>query len=129
MQIIQAVRPGAGIAEVLRSALSAWFTEYAELFSAVTSLSETSPSLMAAFLLRFAEWERRLAEALRARYPGLGAENALIWAMIAFGLLRLAPPFASLRGSSFADAANEVFDRFETLAMAGHEPGIDPAQR
>jgi len=129
IQIIQVVRPGAGIAEVLRSALSAWFTEYAELFSEVTSLSETSPSLMAAFLFRFAEWERRLAEALRTRYPGLCNEDALVWAMIAFGLLRLAPPFASLRGSSFADAVNEVFDRFEALATAGHEPGIDPAQR
>jgi len=120
MQIIQSVLPGADVARTLRAALLQWFTEYADLFPAVTRLSEASPTLTSAFLLRFTEWEGHLAQALRARYPDLGARDALVWATVAFGLLRMAPVFAASRGGSFADGAAEAFDRLEALVVGPH---------
>jgi AcrR family transcriptional regulator len=124
MQYIQSVRPGAEIGEVLRVAMDEWFLEYTHLFHAVRRFVEGASSLMPVFLTRFAVWEEHLAEALRARYPELDAEDAMLWSVLAFGLLRVAQNLARLRACSYAEGAREAFTRFDgMLDVARMGPG------
>jgi AcrR family transcriptional regulator len=118
VQLIQTVAPGARAAEVIRAALVQWFAEYDELFRAVSRLSATSKSLLAALVLRTAVWEAHLAEALQRRYPDLETADARVWGTIAYGLLRLAQWTADSRGTALDGSAGEVVDRFAALIAA-----------
>jgi len=132
MQYIQSVRPGAEIGEVLQVAIEEWFLEYADLFPAVARIVDGASSLMSVFLTRYVVWEEHLAQALRARYPDLGADDAMVWSVLAFGLLRVAQSLSRLRACSYVDGAREAFARFDDMlgtALVGRGGARDTAPR
>ncbi|OLO25836.1 hypothetical protein PZ61_0236020 [Streptomyces sp. MNU77] len=110
---------------VLAEAVVRWYEEQGDLMPALARLSDESETLTAALLLRVRLWEERIAEALRGRFPGLGPEDAEVWGVTAMAMINLSQRRSVAAGVSLADAAREVFRRFDDLT-ADRGGGVVP---
>jgi AcrR family transcriptional regulator len=82
--------PGADVFSVVGDALVAWCEEFEELLTGLADVSEQSRSLTSVILLRSAEWEDYISEALLRRFPELADDVADLAGVVAMNSLRLA---------------------------------------
>jgi AcrR family transcriptional regulator len=116
---------GDGVMPVIAQAVERWYDELESVNDALARMISGSASLEGALLRRTQHWERALSRALLDRFPGLRSEEADIWAVVGFALLRHAGDSAAEVGLSRAAAAHEVMQRYvdTVVASAGSRPG------
>jgi len=116
MELIETVgQPEAEVLATLTEAVVTWCREYGDLFPALAPMAEQSETLMAALVLRTVAWEDHLADALRERYPELDEIDAKVWSSTTMALIHLFQRNATAHGLSYAQAAQDVFDRLAAL--------------
>ncbi|MET9849750.1 TetR/AcrR family transcriptional regulator [Streptomyces ossamyceticus] len=130
MELIETVgQPEAEVLPTLTEAVVTWCREYGDLFAALAPMTEQSETLMAAVNLRTVVWEDHLADALRVRYPELDEMDAKVWSSTTMALLRLFQRTAPAHGLSYAEAAQDVFDRLAALTSRNSSHRITAGSR
>jgi AcrR family transcriptional regulator len=130
MELIETVgQPEAEVLPTLTEAVVTWCREYGDLFPALAPMAEQSETLMAAVVLRTVVWEDHLADALRVRYPELDEMDAKVWSSTTMALLRLFQRNAAAHGLSYAEAAQDVFDRLAALTSRSSSHRITAGSR
>ncbi|MQA34933.1 TetR/AcrR family transcriptional regulator [Modestobacter roseus] len=119
VELIRTTPADNGVQDMLRDAVGRWFQEYEDFYRATTAITEASPSLQSAVLLRSTTWEEHLADVLRERFPELDDDVRWALALLTFGVLRVAHQKATARNISYEKAA---FDVFEALAAVSRDP-------
>lgn len=118
VDLIEHAPPQADTLELIGTLLRTWLDEYEPVQRATVRLISDSESLHAALLFRTTEWERRLGEALRTRYPHLTEEQSHLLAGTLFLFLRLSFDAANLDGSSYSTTCDRLVDQFRIVLAA-----------
>ncbi|MBL7255978.1 helix-turn-helix transcriptional regulator [Actinoplanes sp. LDG1-01] len=122
MQLIETVPTASTeVLPTLTEAVVRWCEEFGELFAALQPVADGSKTLTAALLIRATYWEDHLAEALCTRFPDLDPQDAKVWAYTTFAMMRLLQHNSVENGTSYADAARDVFGRLGLLT-GGRKP-------
>lgn len=114
VRLIATVSPGAPPRQVIEEALVTWFSELEGVLTALVRLVEVSESMHSMQVMHSVRWERRLAEAIQARYADdMTHDDSLIWAALMFALMRVVGTGPGT--SSLAERARHFSQRFEAL--------------
>jgi AcrR family transcriptional regulator len=122
-ELVSTATDANSVSDVLDQSLARWYASYSDLLLALLKLSRESTSLEMTLLRRTAQWENGIAAALQTRFPGLGEEDASVWAAVGFTLLRLAGDQATSTSTSFAESSHDIFARFGALVRREYRVG------
>ncbi|MDQ0691434.1 TetR/AcrR family transcriptional regulator [Arthrobacter sp. W4I7] len=113
IKLLETVAPAAAPVDTIKAALLQWFTEFAELLPLVNRLSSDSENLRAGLSARQEIWQDRISGAIGSRFVHLAREDARLWGLMTFVLLRLTAE-ENAGGLSYPDALAKVFYSFQT---------------
>jgi AcrR family transcriptional regulator len=115
VDLIEHVPPQADTLQLVGTLLRTWLDEYEPVQRATMRLISDSESLRATLLFRTTEWERRLGDALRTRFPHLTEEQSHLLAGSLFLFMRLSLETADLDDSPYSTTCDRLVDQFRTV--------------
>lgn len=112
LEIIRSVPSAGTVPELLTTAVTLWFAEFAQIFPVLAELVSRSQNVSATLALHSASWARRIGEAISERIPLRAAGSARIWGLITYSILELTNEAIEENGWDYLTAVPRVIGAF-----------------